>query len=487
MRSDNSPPSPLARVRAAVVRTLSWAEQRGIGGRWVLALLALAALALAVYFTALDEPGESGWLYGGHAFSHEDIAKITQALAANQIDAMADERGRVAVSLAKMARAHEILAKQDLALKSPGDRLDKALAMPNIWEGPEERRQRLNRVKEECFEDQIKEMDGIESASVLISRERSRRLNSAWDIKALVVLGVAAGRRVPSRTILAIQHMLAGAEIGLKPEAVTIIDKAGNRIYLTAENANLSFEAQIQAREEDLAAELLAQLNWIEGVRVSVKLDRLAAPPGAEAPPTDPPAAVVAPNAPLDLESESAPAPQPQPAEPKPGVLGKARILIQVPISHYQRAFHLAGPHREPSTEDLRPYDEKTRQAIENAVKHVIPAGELAKLDIIKIPAPRPMPSVIAPMATEPSRHIPWWAFVAAASALVVFVFVAGRMLAWQGSSGQTLRGPHRARADRDEPSGPSSSERVRELVRRNPEAAAGVLQRWIGQGGHAG
>ena len=35
--------------------------------------------------------------------------------------------------------------------------------------------------------------------------------------------------------------------------------------------------------------------------------------------------------------------------------------------------------------------------------------------------------------------------------------------------------------------SGHAPSERVRELVRFNPEAAAGVLQRWIGQGGHVG
>jgi flagellar biosynthesis/type III secretory pathway M-ring protein FliF/YscJ len=32
----------------------------------------------------------------------------------------------------------------------------------------------------------------------------------------------------------------------------------------------------------------------------------------------------------------------------------------------------------------------------------------------------------------------------------------------------------------------PGASERVRELIRHNPEAAASVLNRWIGQGGHA-
>jgi hypothetical protein len=34
--------------------------------------------------------------------------------------------------------------------------------------------------------------------------------------------------------------------------------------------------------------------------------------------------------------------------------------------------------------------------------------------------------------------------------------------------------------------SGAGHSERVRELIRHNPEAAASVLHRWIGQGGHA-
>ena len=38
-----------------------------------------------------------------------------------------------------------------------------------------------------------------------------------------------------------------------------------------------------------------------------------------------------------------------------------------------------------------------------------------------------------------------------------------------------------------DAGAGPGPSERVRELIRLNPEAAAGVLQRWIGQGGALG
>jgi flagellar M-ring protein FliF len=46
-----------------------------------------------------------------------------------------------------------------------------------------------------------------------------------------------------------------------------------------------------------------------------------------------------------------------------------------------------------------------------------------------------------------------------------------------------------RARYKIDEASdpGPGPSERVRELIRLNPEAAASVLHRWTGQGGTIG
>ena len=43
---------------------------------------------------------------------------------------------------------------------------------------------------------------------------------------------------------------------------------------------------------------------------------------------------------------------------------------------------------------------------------------------------------------------------------------------------------PQTRRFHVDTASEPGPSERVRELVRRNPEAAASVLQRWTGQGG---
>jgi hypothetical protein len=49
----------------------------------------------------------------------------------------------------------------------------------------------------------------------------------------------------------------------------------------------------------------------------------------------------------------------------------------------------------------------------------------------------------------------------------------------------------HRGRYKIDEPAdagaGPGPSEKVRELIRLNPEAAASVLHRWTGQGGTVG
>jgi len=88
----------------------------------------------------------------------------------------------------------------------------------------------------------------------------------------------------------------------------------------------------------------------------------------------------------------------------------------------------------------------------------------------------------------EPSKVDPAWVIAAGVALLAAVALLAGGLRAGRGPSARPER---RRRYDRrlagESPgSGPAPSERVRELVRMDPEAAAGVLQRWIGQGGDA-
>ncbi len=70
---------------------------------------------------------------------------------------------------------------------------------------------------------------------------------------------------------------------------------------------------------------------------------------------------------------------------------------------------------------------------------------------------------------------------------MVALLVVGVRLLASRRPEVRPAPASDRGLYARDEASEPgqSASERVRELIRLNPEAAASVLHRWIGQGGH--
>ena len=124
---------------------------------------------------------------------------------------------------------------------------------------------------------------------------------------------------------------------------------------------------------------------------------------------------------------------------------------------------------------------------IRTAVGLVTPSSESWKVDIFTIPdevSPRP---VNLQSAVDARRRVLDWGIVGTVVAVV-------SILAALGSWVQVARRPVPAprtivqtrRYHVDTASEPGPSERVRELVRRNPEAAASVLQRWTGQGGRA-
>ncbi len=79
------------------------------------------------------------------------------------------------------------------------------------------------------------------------------------------------------------------------------------------------------------------------------------------------------------------------------------------------------------------------------------------------------------------------WGIIGALGAVTSILVIAG---SWLRIARRPSRPPEPAGRSRRYHVGsalqPSPSERVRELIQRNPEAAASVLQRWVGQGGRS-
>jgi flagellar M-ring protein FliF len=484
------PPSPmasaLARLRSPIGRTRRWLAARGPATRIGLLLVALAALGAVGYFSSLEDPGERAWawLYEGRKLSSDDLNRISETLDAADIPHVADPSGRVGVKPARRTEALEALAKAKVVPRTLDD-LSRDLEVGGLLEGPEERQRRELARLERSLKYQIEGLDAsISSAHVEVIRTRARSgMNAPWNVSAYVYLRTEGGRRLGNRVVEGIETFLKGTLPDLRPEAITVADQSGYK-YLAAGNPSLKEEMKTHALEETWREKIAEELQHIPGVGVSVLLETVPAPPP---PPEVPPpgadelvkpngSVVIDPEPPLDASASTA-----HPTRTK------ANVWVRVPRSFYLLEFQSRSPSRQPSQEDLEPMRVTTEKLIHDAVEIHIPKDDLGvvKIGVIQddLVASRPLlvPSV-------PEAHRPWaWAALSGAIALASVAAIAALVrLATRRPSARPSRSAWRPGFVADGPSGPvpGPSERVRELIRLNPEAAAGVLQRWIGQGG---
>ena len=159
-------------------------------------------------------------------------------------------------------------------------------------------------------------------------------------------------------------------------------------------------------------------------------------------------------------------------------------ILIYVPRSFYLNA-DIRPDNREPTRDELRLMAERTENQIRSVVSLATPSTEPWKVDIITIPdevsLSRP---VKLESSVEARRRVLDWGIVGTVGAVVSVLAALGSWIQVAPTGGAPGPALQARRYHADAASEPGPSERVRELVRRNPEAAASVLQRWTGQGG---
>jgi flagellar biosynthesis/type III secretory pathway M-ring protein FliF/YscJ len=160
-------------------------------------------------------------------------------------------------------------------------------------------------------------------------------------------------------------------------------------------------------------------------------------------------------------------------------------VLVEIPSQHFLDRFRaVVGADRIPTQAELQPFVSQTSEQVEKAVRHEIPEASLGGFQIVKLPLPAPRG--VAPTTRTKSVWDTRSRAIAGAAAGAGVLFLAlvatgGRRLARGRRSGPPGDRP-RVRFDEEDRPGPA--DRVRELVRRDPEAAAGVLRRWVGQGG---
>lgn len=479
---------------------------RSATARWGLVALVVGGLSLVGYFAASSIiPAERVFLGSGRRYQYDDMVKITRALDAQRVDYQIDDR-RLSVPAKSAETAAAILAKLEIGPRSL-DEIRSGAAGASLWESPRDRDEREQRERARVSETLINQLPGVVGSFVSVNRVQQRgALRPTTKPTAFVSLQTEAGRELPFSVIDSITSILTGNEAGLTPEAITVMDRDGRK-YLDAGNPALSALSTNRAREEEVSRQILEKLDWITGVRVSVQLASPA--PAAEPRPTtqietqDEPAPatglVVGVNQAMSLEPDPADAP-PEPAleiavapeaEPAPEVAPRptGRVWVSIPRSFYYNAGFLPG-RDEPSREELRGLVDRTETQARNVVRLVCSEVDSTDweppiIDVIPDAVPDLQNSTTAADAARSRRLIKDWAAAGAAGATAAALVALGT---WIFGARQSTRRqePSRGQVRRHQGTAgaPPPTERVLEFVRRNPESAFGVLNRWTHPGG---
>ena len=538
--------SLLQRLRRSVVA-------RSPAVRWGLAAVTIVVLVFLGYLgVGALTTTESTYLGSGRRYGPDDLIKITRVLERQRFPYHIDDQRRIAVASEQVELATAAISKLPLGPRPPGEIRDDQSAGSNFWESLHDKELREYQGREKILESMISDLPGIVGSFVWINRPKPQwGLQPVVKPSAFVRLETEGDRQLPFRTVQALTTILTGYEPGLSADAVTVVDRRGHK-YLDAGNPALSALSHNRAREEELSQEILEQLDWIGGVRVSVQLSETvspgldpvapghsqrrdtvdlqiprsaqdskhadpstrpeAAPAGSTEPKVSAPAVVL--NRPLALEPElpapppraapGAPAPSPTatatpPSAPGPRTLTQSgsrdvpaetgRVWVKVPRSYYYHV-SIQTSHKEPPLEELQKLVVRTEEQIKTGIALVVPlSGPSAwktTIDMIPDEVPLQRPPVVSPSSDARRIALDWGiagAMGALAAALVTF---GSWILSTRRPSVLPEAAPRKLRYHEGSSGTPGPSERVREFVRRNPESAVSVLERWTSQGGDA-
>ncbi|MGP0066185.1 MAG: hypothetical protein ACLQGP_21610 [Isosphaeraceae bacterium] len=492
-----SPTATLDRLRAGIDRLWRAMKTRPPLVRVSLVLVPVLGVLIAGYWAALTlVPSGSRYvvLAQGRSFSSEDVTKISQALDAKNIAYRVEDR-KVAVAADQYDLAREVFGKLRVGpttldeIRRPPDWLSSLVETPQ----DRERNERINRQK--LIEHGIDELDGVVSSEVAIQYPRpaaSRHLRVKPS--ALVTIETETDRRLPSRTLDVIPTIVMSNEPELTRGSITIIDRDGH-IYLDPSNPKVGDFSRNRSREEEVRKEILDKLSHIKGVKVWVRLlDRPDDPApttpsaaSAKSEPThDEPAPAVFVNQPIALdEPPRSSAAMTTPIHPaRTDRPERGRVLITVPRSYYYNRMFPGPEEREPTQEELRGLAARTREQVVKLVGMAVPDSWIVDVETFADDVPLGRPAIL-PAASDARRKVTDWGIVAVVAATAALVTA---LASWFQAVRRPVRTPepevHSRRYRVDSGDEPNPSDRVRELVRRDPEAAASVLQRWTTQGG---
>ena len=478
---------------------------------------------------SLATPGVR-YLAASKRFSSDDLLQVCHALEKQRIAYHIDDQKRVQVAADQIEQAADAVAKLDLGQRSIKEIRGDAGAA-SIWDGPGEREQKEKLKLEQMLERLIGEQDGVLSAVVSVNRPKPSTLaRNSGRPSAFVYVETEKGPRavVPdnpvdpltagrfdSRAGAGLDHRHGHARNPLSRPGQSRARRSfansgpGGRAYRRDPRQARLDQGRASAGAVDHAAHRRGrgQRRGNSQRRQERRARRSPCRDGAlERAESDTVAKAAQPvmaiNHPLAINGDAEPAfAEASPSATAHGGAVRAqgarragefpnergRVVVFVPRSFYYK-MEIRNDQSEPSLEELKSMADRTEKSVRLALNLLLPDADSWKVDVGTIPDDlsfsRP---AILPGAGDSRHRFLEWGLVGAVAGGLSILAIAGSWIRMARRPARVSESSDRSRRyHAGSPLLPSPSERVRELIQRNPEAAASVLQRWVGQGGRS-
>jgi flagellar M-ring protein FliF len=250
------------------------------GGRLTAGLLLVVVVVSLGYLFQHQMSGPDVFLMNGEPISPSCLPAMEAAFAKANLSSYTVEGARIRVPRGQQGAYMAALADAKALPPNFSSALRGALDAGSPFESPKQRELRFNIAVQEELSRIIRQMTGIEDASVLIDSQRQPGLSQEKLVTASISVKPQGSEPLDPSRVSAIRGLVAGAIAGLKPDNVIVADLNTGRVFhgdprQGGEGSDNLYLAIKEAHERALKAKLLSALGYIPNLTVepTIELD----------------------------------------------------------------------------------------------------------------------------------------------------------------------------------------------------------------------
>lgn len=426
----------------------SWAQFLELYGsmtasaRLTLLLLCVMVVGSLGYLFVIAPASGGTYLLGGHAFSPTELSVVTADLERAGLTGYEVDGNRIRVPEADAPRYTAVLAENDTVPQDFYDSFEKVIRERTWLTSSRDMERQWDLASKQELRKTLLKIPHIEDAYVDWQRGERHGLRGSTEVTATVSIKPAFGQSLDPKTVRGIRRYVAGAVLGLQPDAITLFDMNTGEAYAgTGSSGPMDNEALelIKSFEEHYAEKVRNAVQFIPGavVTVNVEIDptksrqrtqteydpkkvalvsseettssteqsgggSAGAEPGVASNLGSTTAVAATGGGQSNTESTEKRSEQFQASsltvheEERGGLPKLVTVAIGVPRSYYEDAWRRRGHATDATEAELQQLEQELNSRIQNQVAKVIPTGTNTTLDNISV-------ETVLPVVSEPT------------------------------------------------------------------------------------